>query len=669
MIRGRTDIPPVLNGLWWNLAPGRDARIMVANMSPMVVTADVFLDYGSERHPSAPLNFSPHELKVLSIIQLLGEQNASAGEAPEGGITILQRGGVPKLIAQGKMLDSVTGFSTTLHFPLPELEHSSALHADGIPFAKPSKDSPFAGMGYFTPHVVLRNLGPTPQTATVTVEYPTAQGWDSTEDRAPSRSAGAKSSPPAAPDPAELTRQTPLAPVVLQGYSTQDISLDPVLSELPQPVPYASIRIQYSGTSGSMMAEVSSVDQRQDLVVDAKLQNERNGWAGSGANPWHLDSETESFVFLTDMSDKPARIGFKVSAKGTVYYLTRLQLVPHETRVINLRQLRDARQPDFKGNTIPAGATDGSVLWTRFDNVPVMGRVAVINRRGGLASAYDCCTCSCPLQYGAMYISPGSVSIAAGQQSQLTAYEGSASCNSSSYWTVTNSANWVSNPSIDSVNVSGLVTGVGSGTDSVEAWIGSVCVEYVANGEGECGCSDVAEAQAYCQVTVKCGDVRDQIIQEYVTYSIGWQPICGYFTTSAHSVYFTFQELNSGDYTWALVKEPMTVASSSGYGLDDWRVQYGSARTMNSAYRNPKHNAAVGGASNSRHLFGNAGDLNNNSYSTSCGTGSACLNEWQKMQDAAIAANRDYLEPSNGPCGYKCVHADWRNHDINVYSQ
>jgi hypothetical protein len=62
------------------------------------------------------------------------------------------------MIAQGKILDSVTGFSSTLHFPSPELERTSALHADGIPFGKPSKDSPFAGMGYFTPHVVLRNL-------------------------------------------------------------------------------------------------------------------------------------------------------------------------------------------------------------------------------------------------------------------------------------------------------------------------------------------------------------------------------------------------------------------------------------------------------------------------------------------------------------------------------
>jgi hypothetical protein len=114
--------------------------------------------------------------------------------------------------------------------------------------------------------------------------------------------------------------------VVLQGYSTEDISLDPVPAELSQPIPYGSIRIQYSGKPGSLMAEVASVDQSKDLVVDAKLQNEGNGWAGSGANPWHLDSETDSLVFLTDMGDQPVRIGFKVWAKGTVYYLTRLDI-------------------------------------------------------------------------------------------------------------------------------------------------------------------------------------------------------------------------------------------------------------------------------------------------------------------------------------------------------
>lgn len=48
---------------------------------------------------------------------------------------------------------------------------------------------------------------------------------------------------------------------------------------------------------------------------------------------------------------------------------------------------------------ISAGAADGSLLWLRLDNVPVMGRLAVVSRRGGVASSYDCCYCNCPGQY------------------------------------------------------------------------------------------------------------------------------------------------------------------------------------------------------------------------------------------------------------------------------
>jgi hypothetical protein len=46
------------------------------------------------------------------------------------------------------------------------------------------------------------------------------------------------------------------------------------------------------------------------------VANEGNGWASSGANPWHLDNQTESILFLADESDKPARIGFSITAGG-----------------------------------------------------------------------------------------------------------------------------------------------------------------------------------------------------------------------------------------------------------------------------------------------------------------------------------------------------------------
>jgi hypothetical protein len=104
---------------------------------------------------------------------------------------------------------------------------------------------------------------------------------------------------------------------------------------------------------GSVQAQVTSVESNSNLIVDSHVQSEGNGWAGSGADPWHLDPNTQSILFLTNQSDKPARMGFSVVANGVNYYLTMLRLNPHETRVIDLRKLRDAQVPDFKGNVIP----------------------------------------------------------------------------------------------------------------------------------------------------------------------------------------------------------------------------------------------------------------------------------------------------------------------------
>jgi len=95
---------------------------------------------------------------------------------------------------------------------------------------------------------------------------------------------------------------------------------------------------------------------------------------------------------------------------------------------------------------------------------------------------------------------------------------------------------------------------------------------------------------------------------------------------SRHSKYFTFADLNTGDFGWALIRDPLTIDESSAYGLDRWRTEFGGARTINSAYRNPKRNSSVGGAPKSRHMHGDAADLRNVSLQKP---------EWDAMTAAA----------------------------------
>jgi hypothetical protein len=169
-----------------------------------------------------------------------------------------------------------------------------------------------------------------------------------------------------------------------------------------------------------------------------------------------------------------------------------------------------------------------------------------------------------------------------------------------------------------------------------------------------------------------CGDNRDQLISEYgeyAQYGVSFVPACGQITHTAQSHYFTFSEINTPcssqgtpDFSYAMVRQPLVAPASSGYGLDAWRVVFGGPRIITSGYRDPKQNTACGGATNSPHMFGHASDFNNNSYSTSCGPGTLCLKEYNAMVGAARIAHADWIEGTSMACGYKCTHADWRDH-------
>jgi probable HAF family extracellular repeat protein len=155
------------------------------------------------------------------------------------------------------------------------------------------------------------------------------------------------------------------------------------------------------------------------------------------------------------------------------------------------------------------------------------------------------------------------------------------------------------------------------------------------------------------------GGERAAIIAQYqasgVIDTISGQPFvpaCDDFTQSADTQFFSFGELNvQNTFAWALLRTPMLAPASSGYGLDQLRTVFGGSRIISSAYRTPLHNAAVGGTPSSRHLFGDAADLFNE-------TGS--LEEWTEMYQAAQTSHASYIEPLS-LSGLAHVHADWRS--------
>ncbi len=218
-----------------------------------------------------------------------------------------------------------------------------------------------------------------------------------------------------------------------------------------------------------------------------------------------------------------------------------MRLNPHETRALDLRKLRDAQQPDLNKNTIPAAATDGSVIWVRADNVPVMGRLMLIHRRQGMASNYDCDLCSCPLNYtpNSDYINPGSSNLLVLGQVPLIFYSAYVSCNMTYYYyNTTASAAWSSQYSnIASVN-SGTVKGVSGGTSLITA-------QYSDYGNW------VDYPQLGCQGSLLNGNVQAPTTEVSVTVSgAGYVPLRN-GTNGAHTMPLTATGTPSGGtYSW-----------------------------------------------------------------------------------------------------------------------
>ena len=82
--------------------------------------------------------------------------------------------------------------------------------------------------------------------------------------------------------------------------------------------------------------------------------------------------------------------------------------------------------------------------------------------------------------------------------------------------------------------------------------------------------------------------------------------------------------------------------------VQDARSRYG-VMSLNSGYRTPAYNSSIGGATFSRHMYGDAVDVPASSSSV-----------WSALNSAFSAESPSYVE-SYAEAGYNHWHGDWRN--------
>lgn len=140
-------------------------------------------------------------------------------------------------------------------------------------------------------------------------------------------------------------------------------------------------------------------------------------------------------------------------------------------------------------------------------------------------------------------------------------------------------------------------------------------------------------------------DKLDQLRQEYVDMGKKIVPNRGIFIKGG-GIY------NTGDYAWAIA----SASIKKGYEVIAKNYAPYPAR-INSGYRNPVRNFRVGGQKESRHIYGDALDIQTVSIGHS---GPPNKRDWSKLVEIVRTIPGSWIEPfEQSKAGH--VHVDWRS--------
>jgi len=369
-----------LEGVWWSLDRKTNGLVMLSNTTDQNLNVQVNVQWHGQIKAEKPFSLSSHQTTVLEIANLLKQLDIKALGIESGGLSITHNGAPGALIAHGVVENKEGRFASNLRFIDPAAQKTAVLNGTGLMLAHPASDSTFPNTSFFTPHLTLRNTSALPQTATVTIQY----------------SAHGKSQ-----------RQS-LSTITLAPHDISNVDFSALLTALRDTsVVDAGVTIEPSGTPGSVVAQLTSIDQDGAKAVDVPLVAVRPGTVGTGAHPFRLEGDSQAVLHLKNLDRDTTTAIVQILYDDGEFSPELVKLGPEESVALDLRELRDSQVEDIHGHRLPRDFVQGQVQWFQHGKQSVMGRVIQSSPSLGIASSFSCGGLCCPPSFYSFNINPG----------------------------------------------------------------------------------------------------------------------------------------------------------------------------------------------------------------------------------------------------------------------
>jgi hypothetical protein len=272
------------------------------------------------------------------------------------------------IVAQGWAINKQIGFSLpfTFHHKTScnctnDIQHQ---YGAGIMIGAGGMSGAHAGSGVspvFSPFLVARNTSSKPLTVSPVFSY----------------DAATKTEKVALP---EFTL-APQDSAVINLRSFQDSGI------IPPNVEMGDIDLQYTDESGSLVAELASVDQLGSFVSPVPLICKGN--RDFSMSFWRTDAGWESSITIENVSDVENEVEITVSYPGGAYVLEK-NISAGTTAMVSINELQQTQQPDTLSHVIPKEASMGGAnIWSRNVRDGLVINAMLIN-----PSTKTCTTCN-----------------------------------------------------------------------------------------------------------------------------------------------------------------------------------------------------------------------------------------------------------------------------------
>ena len=388
----------VSEAVWWKHDPGVEGHVALANSaaSPLTATVQLTGAKGSKTHLKS-VTLQPYASSVLDLAEL--ESDLPGSERNRGGLTVTYMANSSQIAMAGWLENAAEGYSAKIPFvekmsegitPTSTAPTSHTLAGVGIMYGQQMATMGFPRGTKFEPYAVVRNT--TSKQIQVSMTVLPANGGVGTEK--------------------------PLGDMVLDAFETKQLDAGLIRRALPDASGNINLTFSYTGMSGDLLFATGAVDQTGNYIFEVPIGGVSSS-RGREVNYWSVKDGDDTMISLWNPTAAAETLNLTLYFAGSngkiSQYVLGVPLAPRAAANISLMDLIMSGHPDAKGNLIPRGITEGSLVISaasgRHDAATYVAAVAIFN------AASATCWPNCTQCIGVCDIeaSPGAYSIYVGQ--------------------------------------------------------------------------------------------------------------------------------------------------------------------------------------------------------------------------------------------------------------